>query len=345
MLRVKGKDTEPVGDDRGGRDRRRGEARPHAHRRHAVVAREAVHAGADRLSPAHRCRWPSSRRRRPTWTSSAQRSTGSWRRTPASASSAQAETGEQLLWAQGESHIAVIVERLKRKFGAAVVTRPPRIPYRETIRGQDEGRGPAQEADRRARPVRPRLAGDRAQPGCRRGVRGPSVVGGSVPRQFWAGVEKGVRDVAEKGPIAGYPVIDFKATLYDGSFHTVDSDELSFRLAGQLATRKGIQDASPVLLEPIMDVEVRVPEAYMGDVNRDLNTRRGRVLGMDTADGMQVVRAHVPQAELFNYATELRSLSGGRGMFTAALAHYEEVPPHVAQKVIEAHKKDETAAH
>ena len=102
-----------------------------------------------------------------------------------------------------------------------------------------------------------------------------------MPRQFWAGVEKGVRDIAEKGPIAGYPVIDFKATLYDGSFHTVDSDELSFRLAGQLATRKGIQDSSPVLLEPIMDVEVRVPEEYMGDVNRDLNTRRGRVLGMD----------------------------------------------------------------
>ena len=152
------------------------------------------------------------------------------------------------------------------------------------------------------------------------------VVGGSVPRQFWAGIEKGVRDVAEKGPIAGYPVIDFKATLYDGSFHTVDSDELSFRLAGQLATRKGIQDASPVLLEPIMDVEVRVPEEYMGDVNRDLNTRRGRVLGMDTSDGVQVVRAHVPQSELFTYATELRSMSAGRGQFSASLDHYEEVP-------------------
>jgi len=140
-------------------------------------------------------------------------------------------------------------------------------------------------------------------------------------------------------------VIDFKATLYDGSFHTVDSDELSFRLAGQLATRKGIEDSSPVLLEPIMDVEVRVPEEYMGDVNRDLNTRRGRVLGMDTSDGMQVVRAHVPQSELFSYATELRSLSGGRGSFSATLAQYEEVPSHVAQKIIEQHKKDEAAAH
>ncbi len=209
---------------------------------------------------------------------------------------------------------------------------------------QDAGRGPAQEADRRPRPVRPCLAGDRAQP-CGGVEFATKVVGGSVPRQFWAGVEKGVRDVAEKGPIAGYPVIDFKATLYDGSFHTVDSDELSFRLAGQLATRKGIQDSAPVLLEPIMDVEVRVPEEYMGDVNRDLNTRRGRVLGMDSSDGVQVVKAHVPQAELFNYATELRSLSGGRGQFQATLDHYEEVPAHVAQKVIEAHKKDETASH
>ncbi len=256
----------------------------------------------------------------------------------------QAETGEQLLWAQGESHVAVIVERLKRKFGAAVVTRPPRVPYRETIRAktQVEGRHKKQ-------------TGGRGQfghvwleiePNPDSGVTFETrIVGGAVPRQFWAGVEKGVHDVATKGPIAGYPVIDFKATLYDGSFHTVDSDELSFRMAGQLATRKGIQEASPALLEPIMDVAVQVPEEYMGDVNRDLNTRRGRVLGMETADGMQVVRAHVPQSELFTYATELRSLTGGRGMFTAKLDHYEEMPAHVAQKVIEEHKKDETAAH
>ena len=256
----------------------------------------------------------------------------------------QTETGEQLLWAQGESHVAVIVERLKRKFGAAVVTHPPRIPYRETIRSktQAEGRHKKQ-------------TGGRGQfghvwleiePNPGNGVSFEThVVGGSVPRQFWSGIEKGVHDVADKGPVAGYPVIDFKATLYDGSFHTVDSDELSFRLAGQLATRKGIQDSSPVLLEPIMDVAVRVPEAYMGDVNRDLNTRRGRVLGMDQSDGLQVVHAHVPQAELFNYATELRSMSGGRGSFSATLDHYEEVPTHVAQKVIDQHKKDEAAAH
>jgi elongation factor G len=257
----------------------------------------------------------------------------------------QAETGEQLIWAQGENQISVIAERLKRKFGAAVVTHSPRVPYRETIRGntQVEGRHKKQTGGR----------GQfghvwlRIEPNPGGGVEfTEKVVGGSVPRQFFPGVEKGVRDVASKGPIAGYPVIDFKATLYDGSFHTVDSDELSFRLAASLATRKGIHESNPVLLEPIMDVEVRVPEAYMGDVNRDLNTRRGRVLGMDTQDGMQVVRAHVPQAELFSYATELRSLTAGRGAFTATLDHYEEVPPHVAQKVIDQHKKEtEAAAH
>ncbi|MDQ3937820.1 MAG: elongation factor G, partial [Chloroflexota bacterium] len=256
----------------------------------------------------------------------------------------QPETGEQLLWAQGENQIAVLSERVKRKFGASIVTRPPRVPYRETIRSktQAEGRHKKQ-------------TGGRGQfghvwleiePNPEGGVAFEAkIVGGAVPRQYFPGVEKGVRDVAEKGPIAGYPVVDFKATLYDGSFHTVDSDELSFRLAGALATRKGIHDANPVLLEPIMDVEVRVPEEFMGDVNRDLNTRRGRVLGMDAADGMQVVRAHVPQSELFTYATELRSLTGGRGAFRAALDHYEEVPAHVAQRIIEQHKSEEAGSH
>ena len=238
----------------------------------------------------------------------------------------------------------MILERLKRKFGVAVSTHQPTVPYRETIRGHTkvEGRHKKQ-------------TGGRGQfghvwleiePNHEGGVAfADKIVGGVVPRQFFAGVEKGVRDVAEKGPIAGYPVVDFKATLYDGSFHTVDSDEMSFRLAGALATRKGIQEAQPVLLEPIMDVEVRVPEVYMGDVNRDLNTRRGRVLGLDGADGTQVVRAHVPQSELFSYATELRSLTQGRGRFTATFDHYDEVPNHVAQKVIEAHMKDNSPSH
>ena len=255
----------------------------------------------------------------------------------------QVETGEQLLWAVGENQIQVLVERLKRKFGAAVITHAPRIPYRETIRSrtQVEGRHKKQTGGHGQFghvwiEIEPNPGG---------GVEfNEKVVGGVVPKQFFPGVEKGVRDVASKGAIAGYPVVDFKATLYDGSFHPVDSDELSFRLAASMATRKGLMDASPVLLEPIMDVEIRVPEAYMGDVNRDLNTRRGRVLGMDTAgSGIQVVRAQVPQSELATYATELRAFTAGRGTFSATLDHYEEVPAHIAQKVIDAHKKEEAA--
>jgi elongation factor G len=253
-----------------------------------------------------------------------------------------AETGEQIMWGQGENQIQVAGERLSRKFGTSIVTRAPRIPYRETIRRSSrvEGRHKKQTGGRGQfghvwLEISPNPGG---------GVEFDTrVVGGVVPRQFFPGVEKGVRAVAEKGPTAGYPVVDFKAVLYDGSFHTVDSDELSFRLAAQLATRKGIAEGDPVLLEPIMEVEVRVPEAYMGEVNRDLNTRRGRMLGMDADGGEQILRALVPQAELSTYATELRSITGGRGTFSAKLSTYEEVPAHVAQKVIEAHKAEAEA--
>ncbi len=252
------------------------------------------------------------------------------------------ETGEQLLWGQGENQIQVAGERLTRKFGTSIVTRQPRVPYRETIRGSArvEGRHKKQTGGRGQfghvwLEISPNPGG---------GVEfDTKVVGGVVPRQFFPGVEKGVRAVADKGPTAGYPVVDFKAVLYDGSFHTVDSDELSFRLAASMATRKGIAECDPVLLEPIMEVEVRVPEAYMGEVNRDLNTRRGRLLGMDSEGSEQILRALVPQAELFTYATELRSITGGRGTFSARLSTYEEVPAHVAQKVIDAHKAEADA--
>jgi elongation factor G len=144
--------------------------------------------------------------------------------------------------------------------------------------------------------------------------------------------------------IAGYPLSDFRATLYDGSFHAVDSNELSFKIAASMALKDGVHNAKPALLEPIMKVDIRVPEVYMGEVNRDLNGRRGRVLGMDTDGDMQIITAHVPQAELFNYATELRSLAQGRGSFSATLDHYEDVPGHIAEKVIEAHQKELAAA-
>ena len=252
-------------------------------------------------------------------------------------------TGEQVLRTMGEAHTAVIIERLKRKFGAAIITHTPRVPYKETIRGKTQvhGRYKKQTGGHG-------MFGDvwlELEPNPDRGVEfAERIVGGSVPKGFFAGVEKGIREAAEGGVLAGYPLSDFKATLYDGSFHAVDSNEMAFKIAASMALKDGVQQAKPALLEPIMLVEIRVPEAYMGEVNRDLNGRRGRVLGMDTDRDMQVIKAHVPLAELGNYAIELRSLAQGRGSFSAVPDHYDDVPAHIAEKVIEVHRKEVEAA-
>ncbi len=256
----------------------------------------------------------------------------------------RSDTGEQVLLSMGDAHVAVLGERLKRKFGAAIMTKVPKVPYKETIRGktQSHGRYKKQTGGHG-------MFGDvwiEIEPNPGGGVEfAERVVGGTVPKNFFPGVEKGIRETAAEGVLAGYPLSDFKATLYDGSFHAVDSNELSFKIAASMALKQGVLDCKPALMEPIMTVEIRIPEIYMGDVNRDLNGRRGRVLGMDTRDGLQIITASVPMAELFSYATELRSLTGGRGTFKATLDRYEDVPQHIAEKVVEAHRKEVEAAH
>jgi elongation factor G len=256
----------------------------------------------------------------------------------------RSDTGEQVLRAMGDAHIAVIIERLKRKFGAAIGTHTPKVPYHETIRGKTQvhGRYKKQTGGHG-------MFGDvwlELEPNPGGGVEfADRIVGGSVPKGFFAGIEKGIRETAADGVFAGFPLSDFKATLYDGSYHSVDSNELSFKIAASMALKDGVLQAHPVLMEPIMSVEVRVPDQYMGEVNRDLNGRRGRVMGLEQADGMQVILAHVPQAELFSYATELRSLTGGRGTFSATLDHYEDVPSHLAERIVEEHRKEQADSH
>jgi len=165
------------------------------------------------------------------------------------------------------------------------------------------------------------------------------IVGGVVPRQYIPAVEKGIVEAMEQGVLAGYPVVDVKAVLYDGSYHTVDSSEMAFKIAGAMAFRGAMEQSSPVLLEPIMDVEVTVPENFMGDIMGDLNSRRGRIQGMIPGEGVQTIKAQVPMSEMFKYSIELRSMTQGRASFTSKFSHYEEVPAHLSDQVIQAAKQ------
>jgi elongation factor G len=247
-------------------------------------------------------------------------------------------TGETILTAMGDAHVDVLVERLKRKFGASVKTGTPHVPYRETIRK------PAK-IDNRFK----RQTGGHGQFGhvviefepLESGTGfefGNRIVGGSVPKQYIPAVEKGLREALAEGVLAGYPVVDLKAILVDGSYHTVDSSEMAFKVAASQALKRAFPEADPTLLEPILEVEVIVPDEYMGDVMGQITAKRGHVLGMDSADGTQHLRAQVPQSEMFHYATELRSITQGRGRFSWKLDHYAEVPHNVADKVIAEHQ-------
>src|SRR5210317_167501 len=246
------------------------------------------------------------------------------------------QTKEILISGVGQVHLQVIGERIKRKFGVEMELHTPKIPYKETIKGkarvqgkhkkQSGGRGQFADTWVEFEPL-PKGGGYEFI---------DKIVGGAIPQQYRPAVDKGIQEAMEKGVIAGYPLVDVKVTLVDGSFHAVDSSELAFKIAGSLAFKKAAQEANPVLLEPIMDISIRVPEDCVGDVMGDLNSRRGRVMGMDSDAKNEVINAQVPMSEIQKYAADLTSFTGGRGAFTVEFSHYEEVPAQLAEKIIEA---------
>lgn len=248
----------------------------------------------------------------------------------------RAETHETILAGLGDMHLDVTLQRIARKFGVEVNTHAPTIPYRETIttsvavegkhKKQSGGRGQFAVAFVKFAP-RPRGSGYEYV---------DSIKGGSIPRSFIPAVDKGVREALERGILAGYPVVDITAEVYDGKYHSVDSDELSFRMAGIAAVRAAAADMKPVLLEPVARLTVRIPEDHTGDIMGDINAKRGRVLGMDTDGSLRVITAEVPLAEVQRYAIDLRSMTSGRGTFEVEINHYEEVPHQEAQKIIAA---------
>lgn len=247
-------------------------------------------------------------------------------------------TGELLLSGQGQLHIEVTVAKLKRRFGVEVVLKPPRIPYRETItataeahgrhKKQTGGHGQFGDCKVRFEPL-PRGGGFEFA---------VEIFGGAIPRQFIPAVEKGLQESRQRGFLAGYPMVDFKAVLYDGSYHDVDSNELSFKTAGHLAFKDGMAKAHPTLLEPVMHVEVYAPSDFAGDLMGDLNGRRGRIAGMDTRGPNTVIKAQVPMAEMLTYEQHLTSVTGGRGSYHMEYSHYETVPAHEQTKIVAAYK-------
>lgn len=250
------------------------------------------------------------------------------------------DTNETVMSGMGDSHVDVAVRRLKQKFGVELLTSQPKIPYKETItkmtkvqgrhKKQTGGRGQFGDTWIRFEPL-PRGTGFEFD---------EEVFGGSVPNSFIPAVEKGMREIILKGVLAGFITTDFRAVLYDGSYHAVDSSEIAFKLAAHKAFKAGIPQAGPVLIEPIMNVSITVPEQFMGDVMGDMNTKRGRVLGMDQKGTWSVVNAQAPLAEIQRYATDLRSMTQGRGYFTMEFSHYDTVPSHIASQIIEKAKKE-----
>jgi elongation factor G len=233
----------------------------------------------------------------------------------------------------GELHLEIIVDRMQREFGVGANVGKPQVAYRETIRAKSEAEGRfVKQSGGRGQYGHVKI---RIEPAPGSGyVFENEITGGAIPREFIAAVERGIGESLEGGVLAGYPMSDVKVTLYDGSYHEVDSSEMAFKIAGSMAVREAAEKARPVLLEPIMAVEVVVPEEYMGDVIGDLNSRRGRIEGMELRGTSQIIRSMVPLSEMFGYATELRSRTQGRGSFTMHFGRYEEVPASIAEEII-----------
>jgi elongation factor G len=255
------------------------------------------------------------------------------------------QTKEMILLGMGQIHVEVTVEKLKRKFGVEVNLKTPKIPYKETIKStksgiiyrhkkQSGGRGQFAEVHFELSPL-PRGSGFEFQ---------NALVGMNVPRNFVPAVEKGVNEAMQSGVLAGYPVVDLKVKFYDGKSHEVDSSEIAFKIASSMALKKGVLETNPVLLEPIMNLEVFVPDEYMGDVIGDLNSRRGRVQAVEPRPKGQIIKVQVPLAEVLKYAPDLTSMTSGRGSFSMEFSHYEEVPAHMAEKVIAASKEQQKEA-
>lgn len=247
-----------------------------------------------------------------------------------------AETNDAVLSGMGDMHLDIMLSKIKERYKVELDTRTPRVPYRETIKKtakaqgkhkkQSGGRGQYGDVWFELSPL-PRDSGIEFE---------DRIVGGVVPKNYIPAAEKGLREAAEKGFLAGYPATDFKCAIYDGSYHEVDSSEMAFKIAASLAFKKSFGEASPVLIEPVMNVQVMVPEDCLGDVMGDFNSRRGRIMGIDSEGKLQIVKAQCPLSEMFRYAIILRSMTSGRGSFTMEYAHYEEVPAEIARKVIEA---------
>jgi len=244
------------------------------------------------------------------------------------------ETGQTIIAGMGELHLEIIVDRLLREFKVQANVGKPQVAYKETIRSkvsaegrfirQSGGRGQYGHCWLELEPLQPGSGFEFVN----------KIVGGVVPREYIPAIEAGVKEAMQTGILAGFPTLDLRATVFDGSYHEVDSSEMAFKIAGSMAFKHGAAKANPVLLEPVMKVEVTVPEEYMGDVIGDINSRRGRIEGMESRAGAQVVRGFVPLAEMFGYATDLRSRTQGRGVYTMQFDHYEEVPKNVAEGII-----------